>query len=116
VDMRRQNRGQLVTLQTGRKTGRAASPALPALAMLFELLAIIMYVSTNMGMKMVPLTFWFGLDMPYCWYVLYGFWCGQCALFVAGVWFAIREPQEPQWLLLGSQNVAVLGFSERALQ
>jgi len=58
--------------------------------MLFELLAVVVHYFTVFIIRFRPVTSWLGLDMPYCWYALYGFWCVQSGLFVAGVWFAIR--------------------------
>ena len=65
------------------------SQGLPAIALMLELLAFVpAYLLA--GMRLAPITSFFGLEMPYCWYAMYGMFVGQIALVVTAVWFALR--------------------------
>lgn len=69
--------------------GASKSQGLPAIAMVLELLAFVP-VYLLAGMRLAPITSFFGLEMPYCWYAMYGMFVGQIALVVTAIWFALR--------------------------
>lgn len=68
------------------------SQLLPAFAMLFEMLALasISVIQVNIRIRATPITNLFGIGVPHCWYLLYGIYVVTVALFVVGIWFAIR--------------------------